>query len=331
MRTAISSFFILLLSLLSCQGQENLRVSDFASSPPLPIHRLDKAIRPFISNDAPVLRDSLIKQYTYPLEILGKAILNLPSTDAPNFFEKLHTFYREPHLLKLYDDASLLIDQNEHLGKEIGMAMAWAKATFPQHTIPAIYTHVSGLGQKICVADSLLSCSIDHYMGSDYLFYQTFFTTEQKRKAEPQFIARDVLMGWIMSEFPFGGNERILLDQMIYQGALRYLTRQAYPTLSIYDLLGYTAEDKTWCLTHEKKLWDTLIMRKHLFTPDRLTTAQYMGEKKTPLLEPETPPEIGIWLGYQIVENYMNKNKVSYVTLLQTSAQDILMQSGFNP
>lgn len=68
--------------------------------------------------------------------------------------------------------------------------------------IPAIYMHVSGFNQNVLVGDSLLSLSIDKYMGKDYPLYQDFFYDSQKLKMQRGLVVPDYLAGWLMSEYP---------------------------------------------------------------------------------------------------------------------------------
>ena len=77
--------------------------------------------------------------------------------------------------------------------------------------------HVSGFNQNVLVGDSLLSLSIDKYMGKDYPLYQDFFYDSQKLKMQRGLVVPDYLAGWLMSEYPFAGKENVLLDRMIYE------------------------------------------------------------------------------------------------------------------
>ncbi|MCD7849188.1 MAG: hypothetical protein LUH63_05295 [Parabacteroides sp.] len=49
--------------------------------------------------------------------------------------------------------------------------------------------HVSGFNQNVLVGDSLLSISIDKYLGEEYPLYQEFFYDFQSRLMTPGHIA----------------------------------------------------------------------------------------------------------------------------------------------
>ena len=98
--------------------------------------------------------------------------------------------------------------------------------------------HVSGFNQNVLVGDSLLSLSIDKYMGKDYPLYQDFFYDSQKLKMQRGLVVPDYLAGWLMSEYPFAGKENVLLDRMIYEGKIKYLLSQALGVPDAAELNG---------------------------------------------------------------------------------------------
>ena len=198
--------------------------------------------------------------------------------------------------------------------------------------IPAIYMHISGLNQNVLVSDSLLSISIDKYMGEDYPLYQDFFYDYQLRKMLPELIVPDFLAGWLISEFPFEGKENVLLDRMIYEGKIKYIVLHAISEISIRTLMGYTDPQEKWCLDHEKNLWKEIISRKHLYTPDHVTTNRYFEDAPCTFLTLEAPGNIGTWIGWQIINAYMKETGSTPEMLMKnTNYQEILTQSKYKP
>ena len=86
------------------------------------------------------------------------------------------------------------------------------------------------------------------------------------------------------------------------------------------------------CEEHASTLWSTIIQRKHLYTPDRLTTEKYFQEVPCTFLSDETPGNIGTWIGWQIVSRYMQETQASLPALMQqTNAQELLTLSKYKP
>lgn len=299
---------------------------------PIRIQRFDEALLHLIETNDTSLEKDLLASYPAMLDISGKGILNLQSPAVPGFFDRIINYYSEPTLKKLYEDAVSYYKEVSDIEEQLGRGFAFLKANFPTMQIPAIYMHVSGFSQNVLAGDSLLSLSIDRYLGTDYPLYLQFFQDYQRIKMQRILVASDYLTGWLMSEFPFTGNENVLLERMVYEGKIKYIVSLALPEVKPYQLMGYTEASYMWCEEHASTLWSTIIQRKHLYTPDRLTTEKYFQEAPCTFLSDETPGNIGTWIGWQIVSRYMQETQASLPALMQqTNAQELLTLSKYKP
>jgi uncharacterized protein YjaZ len=121
---------------------------------------------------------------------------------------------------------------------------------------------------------------------------------------------------------------------MIYRGKLAYLTSLLLQSDPDELIVGYTKEQLQWCKQYEKDMWGSLIESKHLFSNESIWRMKYLEE--APFTQPFTqksPGRAGVYIGWRIVESYMENNpKVTPLELVQnTDAQQILEQSGYNP
>jgi len=223
-------------------------------------------------------------------------------------------------------------DNVSQIEQALGNGFTWLKTCFPSMQIPAIYMHVSGFNQNVLVGDSLLSISIDKYLGEEYPLYQDFFYDFQRRLMTPEHIVPDYLAGWLMSEYPFEGKENVLLDRMIYEGKIKYLIHQAFPELKPEVLMGYTETSYNWCKENESNLWKAIIERKHLYTPDLMTTNKYFDNVPSIFLASDAPGNLGSWLGWQIIDKYMRETNSTPEALMQNNdSQAILTDSKYKP
>lgn len=315
----------------SCQGQP-ANIAKPEEAMPVRIERFDRALLKMIESGDTALGKKLLDAYPYELEIVGKGVLNMQSPAQPGFFERLIRYYSEPTLKRLYEEAVAKYADVSDIETQLGQAFAFLKANFPEMQIPAVYMHVSGFNQNVLVGDSLLSLSIDKYMGEDFPLYQAFFPNYQRIKMQRTRVAADYLTGWLMSEYPFEGNESVLLDRMLYEGKIKYIVSLALPALSPAQLMGYTEAELAWCEAHEKTLWSTIIERKHLYTPDRLTTEKYLRDTPCTFLSDETPGNVGTWIGWRIISSYMQAVKPTLPALMkQTNAQELLGMAKYRP
>lgn len=331
MMNKIAYCCLLLFSMLACNAG-TASVNQTVDTLTITVNRFDKTLLRWIEKEDSSALDSLYTVYPDMLDVLGKAVLNLRSLDPQGFMENVRSYYAEPTLLQLYKDADAQYTSVDDIEKQLGQGFSFLKVNFPDMTIPRIYMHVSGFYQNVLVADSLLSLSIDKYMGEEFPLYQQFFYGYQRIKMQRARCVVDYLAGWMMSEFPFTGKENVLLDRMIYQGKIQYILSLAFPEMDPALIMGYTQSEYQWCVEHEGSIWRAIVQRKHLFTPDKMTTDKYFEEAPSKFLADGAPGNIGAWVGWQIVKKYMAETNATLVTLVQkTHAQEFLNESKYKP
>ncbi|MDR3194954.1 MAG: gliding motility protein GldB [Tannerella sp.] len=299
---------------------------------PVRIHRFDRDLYQLLQTDTPEQQERIRAGYAPLLDVVGKSIFRTADTQSAAFFDRLLNYYAEPTLLRLYRDALKQYEHTEGIEQELGNSFHYLRTQFPDMQIPAVYMHVSGLQQNVIVADSLLSLSTDKYLGADYPLYRDFFPDYRRRRMEPEYIVPDCLTAWLLSEYPFRGDGRVLLERMIYEGKIKYILHRAYPGLIPEMWTGYTPAEYQWCRQNEKTLWNLLIERKHLYTPDAATTARYFSDAPSTFIADDAPGNLGVWIGWQIVTKYMNRTHVSPEQLMNgDNCQEILRKSRYKP
>ena len=332
MKAKLLLIFSLSFYLFSCNGQNSHIPAAVTSAAPVKINRFDKELLKLVETNDSSMQARLVREYPQMLDILGKGILNMKSPAMPGFFDKLANYYSEPTLKGLYTDAVRQYDNVSQIEQALGNGFTWLKTCFPSMQIPAIYMHVSGFNQNVLVGDSLLSISIDKYLSEEYPLYQDFFYDFQRRLMTPEHIVPDYLAGWLMSEYPFEGKENVLLDRMIYEGKIKYLIHQAFPELKPEVLMGYTETSYNWCKENESNLWKAIIERKHLYTPDLMTTNKYFDNVPSIFLASDAPGNLGSWLGWQIIDKYMRETNSTPEALMQNNdSQANLTDSKYKP
>lgn len=315
----------------ACSGQERTVPHDTMGIQPVEIHRFDRALYDLIMRGdtaSPQFRT----EYGAMLDVTGWAILNVRSSAQEDFWPKLQRYYAEPTLRQLYADALAAFDSIAPIEEALGEGFAFLRHEFPAMTRPAVYMHVSGFNQNVLVADSLLSLSIDKYLGADYSLYQTFFYPDQRRGMSPEYAARDYLRGWLLAEFPFEGNAHVLLERMVYEGKVLALLIDAL-RLDPRQALGYTEEEMAWCEAHEGQVWKTILETRRLYTPDQMATDPFFEwGLNRPFADQGAPGLLGAWFGLRIVERYRALCPGSYQTLFdEHDAQRILTDSKYKP
>ncbi|MDR2148081.1 MAG: gliding motility protein GldB [Tannerella sp.] len=321
------------LSFCGCSGKSFGRSDDTVS---LKINRFDTVFYEWIQTDDAAALTFLQDSFPAMTALLGKALFKDTNAYTPAYYDNLINYFSEPTLKTLYHTAITYYSadsvRTKDIARELGATFVSMKSLLPDVQIPAVYFHISGLQQNFIVADSLISCSIDKYLGADYPLYQDYFYDYQLRNMTSSRMVNDFLTVWLKSENPFQGKDNVLLDRMIYEGKILYVMAAIYQSAAYKDLMNLTDEEDDWLKNNESAIWTAIIERKHLYDPDIVTTEKYFLPSPATFLSDEAPGNIGSFIGYRIVEAYMQRTKSDMQKLMKnTDYQDIITQSKYKP
>jgi hypothetical protein len=314
------------LCYFSCSGNKK---ND--KSPEFPIIRFDTDLYRYLTQNT---SDSILQNDTAFLDVLGEGILAIGKIDSTGFYSRLKNYFSDSTLMRLYKDEQEKFTNLTEINNELSKGLQIILQQFPSVKQPKVYMHVSGFSQNVIVTDDILSLSADKYLGSDYPLYQNFFYDYQRQLMSPDRIAPDYLLGFMMANFPFKGNEDVLLDRILYEGKLRYILSQLLPNRQVWEYAGYNEEQYGWCAQHESLIWKTILENHHLFKSNYLTTNQYIKEAPhTGTLPVESPGRVGVWVGFRIISAYMKqKPATSWQELMENiNYQELLKQSKYKP
>jgi len=314
------------LCCFSCSGNKTN-----VGQPEFPIIRFDTDLYKYLTQNA---SDSALQNDKDFLDVLGGGILDIGKSDSSGFYSRLKNYFSDSTLMHIYKDEQEKFADITEINRELSNGLTVFLRQFPKIKPPKVYMHVSGLNQNVVVTDNILSLSADKYLGFDYPLYQNYFYDYQRQLMSPDRMAPDYLLGFIMADLPFKGDEDVLLDRMLYEGKLRYFISQLLPNRKEWEYVGYNKEQYEWCIQHQSLIWKTILENHHLFTADYFTTAQYLKEApNTAALPVESPGRVGIWLGYQIISAYMKqKSNTGWQVLMENiDYQKILKQSKYKP
>ena len=321
-----SSLFVLFFILLAGCRQDGAAINYVYEGTPVRINRFDTALMAYLAEE-PALRVSdtlLFNRYWDFIELYISYVVPVEKKKSKQAIgAELVAFFSNPTLFDLYKDAVNMFSNTDVIEKELTAAFSFFAANFPAVKTPQIYFHVSGLNQNVVAGENILSLSIDKYLGEEYPLYEEFFYDYQRRVMLPERTTIDLSAGFLLSEFPYGEKEETLLNKMIYWGKIRYVLSKAFPKKDKFFILGYTPEQLFWCRRNEAAIWKQIVGNKHLYSKDRLLISKFIEPAPyTVPLGADAPPEAGIWVGWQIIEKYMQNNP-------QTSLQELMENDNY--
>ena len=242
------------------------------------------------------------EKYGAFFEAYNHRIISIGGTNQLDYDEKLAYFLTDPYIVEAYKEVQQVFPDLS-FKNELADAFKRFHYYFPEHTIPNIYTHISGFNQSLVVDSAYISISLDKYLGTD-------------------------------SEFAYAHNPDNLISQMIYHGKIHVFLDAMLPHLADTVKWGMPDAKLRWCEKNERQMWMYLIENKLLFSSDYKDIKRYIDDGPfTSTFSKESPSRTGRWLGYQIVKSYLKQHpEITLQELMQLSDyQQVLSDSKYKP
>jgi hypothetical protein len=142
---------------------------------------------------------------------------------------------------------------------------------------------------------------------------------------KPEFLCPRALHNWLNAHYLPEGKENYA-SEMIRWGKLLYLTASVLPETPIGQILAQNDEDMVWLVLNEKVIWNYLLDQKLLYDTNEETLRDLLADAPFSLGKMGVPDRTGQFLGFQMVQEFMRKKKISMADLLNTPYLTIVQQ-----
>lgn len=316
---------IVLVFLASC-GKESCRESVDPVSVELEVERLEELLfRSTSYKDVENLlrRDQdfatlFLDADQYPSDsILAKKMFNLISSPA------IDTLYQES--LAAFDNLDLVIS-------ELEQGLGRLKVYYPETRTPKLQTVVSGLYKDLFISNEHIMIGMDFFVGEKATFKPLDIPNYILRRYNTEHLPSIVLQ-YISSQYVIPGKGESLLTEMIDIGKSYYLLGRILPCTSDRILIGYTQQEWEDAFDNDEIIWANFVQNKLLYETNHTMKQKFLGERPKVLeIGDKCPGRIAAWVGWQIVNAYMEKNDISVQQLMtETDHNKIFTQSGYKP
>lgn len=259
-------------------------------------------------------------------KLLYEEVLTIGDANDPNINTRFTEFFADPFLTKLTEDCEQQFPDLSKIEKQLSHGFGLLQKEIPELRIPKIYSIISALNQSIVVGDSILAFSLDKYMGKDYEPYQRYYYPHQSRNMTPDRIALDCFKYYLLGNFPYCPKigKHSLYQFIMYRGKIGWIVKKLLNYKhSNADLLGYSIEEIEWCETHRDEVRTWLFQTPLLQRKDPMTIRMLTQPNPSPNInEKDLPPLFGIWIGMELIDNYMLKHP-------QTTIKQLLEKTDF--
>lgn len=316
----VFSIFLMLLAVFFTSCKNEVKIPDEISEIPvsLNVKRFD---RQFAQADSASL-PALIEEFPY-----------LFPGDYPQAFwqEKLQDTIQlelNSEVEKAFPDFEEEIAALDDLFKHI-------KYYYPKTSLPEVVTVTSDVSfrRPVILTDSLLIIGLDNYLGPEHHFYtgiQRYYAQNFRKEQIDVDVADAFVTKWVKRE----GNRRFL-DEMIYHGKRLFMMEQLLTLKDKNEIIDYTREQYEWALANENDIWTYFVENKLLFDTDSKLLSRFINpapfSKFYLEFDNDSPPRLGLYIGWQIVKSYMARNNIPLQMLPAKSADEIFKEANYKP
>jgi hypothetical protein len=257
--------------------------------------------------------------------------------------QHIREWVKHPRTRWLYDTVQHIFPDIKNLEKELTEAFTYAKYYFAEKETPRIYTTISDFGYFpfIYAEDSLrdgIGISLEMFLGAQFPYrayngINNAFSDYLIRSYNKDHIVRRVLEVWV-DDFigPSPGNR--MLDMMIHNGKKLYILQCLMPAVPDTVVMDYSQAKMDWAKANERNIWVHFTTQNLLYETSLSKIQKLIGPSpSSPGLSPESPGNLGSWMGWQIVKAYMAKHPATtlHELIAIPDAQVLLNESAYKP
>ncbi len=321
-------FFGLLLMHAACTQEGCREVPQIETSGPIVIDRIDHQL--FTTNDQEEITQLLRNNPGFSRYFLDTDQYPTDQIVA----RKLYGLINDPYIDTLYSDTQSVYGDLSWLAQDLSDAFARINSYYPQFKTPKVQAAVTGLYKDLLISDSLVVIGLDHFLGS---------SSKYKPLDVPDYILRrydqdhmsSIIISFIAGWFNNTNYEdKTMLAEMIDYGKSFYFVGQVLPCIEERFIIGYTEQEWQDANDNDGIIWANLIENELLFETDQVLKNKFLGERPNIFeIGDRCPGRIGRWVGWEIVNLYMEQNpQLSLVDLMaESDANKIFQSSKYKP
>ncbi len=253
----------------------------------------------------------LHEKYGDFFELYNQKILLVGKSTESGYNERISNFFKYCIDNKILNDVQKKFNNTDTIVNDLTTAFKYYKYHFPQKKIPKINFVISGFNHSVFTDKDVIGVSLDKYLGTNYPLYENLAVQHyMRRKMNKDMISIDIMRGWAITEFQYNDSlNTTLLNKMIFEGRIQYFLNAMLPNKLNHKKLGYTKNQYEWAEKNENNIYSFIIESKILYSTNSEYIRTYINDGPfTSVFSANSAPRAAAWIGYKIVESYMNNN-----------------------
>lgn len=197
---------------------------------------------------------------------------------------------------------------------------------YPDQKVPSVVYYQSGFTNNVHPINGYLGIALDGYLGPEHPLTKKLsveiIPQYKKEDMRKDYIVSDAVKGWVAHSHRHLYQSKDLLHELMFYGKLMHMTRSLLPEVPDTLLLNWSTAELEWAEQNEWNTWKELAREEQLFNKKASEIAKWFaqgpftGAKGLPQ---ESSPQLGIWIGWRMVSQYMAAHPE--VTLVQLMAE----------
>jgi hypothetical protein len=313
--------------------------------------QVDRFEKDFFAVDTSQLYPSLMtlaRKYPAFLPDFLTNIMGLPPVRDTSMMElaAIKGFLRDYR--PVYDSSQRLFRSTDDIESELEDALKHVRYYFPEYKLPTRVTTFIGPMDALfqgsvasygdAITQSGLAVGLQLHMGANYSLYtsemgQSLYPRYISKRFTPETIPVNAIKNIIDDLYPDQSASKTLVEQMVEKGKRLYLLDRFMPSTPDTLKTGYTAAQLKGCEENEGLIWSFFLTNSLVYNNDPSVIKSYIGDApNTAELGDGSPGYIGLFVGWKIVEKFMEKNKEMKLQELMTmDAKEVFEESRYRP
>jgi len=207
------------------------------------------------------------------------------------------------------------------------------KVLFPDSTTPRVIAFNSGYNFGIYPTDSVLGVGVEWFIGKDHpvigYLAPDVFPQYVKDRMQPAMLVPSAVKGWLLVHYTRDIAGADVLTNLVEVGKVLALLNALLPDVPPAQKFAFSQEQFRWCEASEYNIWKEIVAKEQLFSKNADDIGRLMNDGPFTNGYPhESPGHIGEWIGYRMVEAYMNDNpKVTFEQLFALDDPRVILKS----
>ncbi len=266
--------------------------------------------------------------------VFATQIMQVYPFDDKRYYNALLAFTDNEDMREAYDSTALLFSDFLDIKYDLELAFGQFAIFFPSYPIPEITTFFGGFNYGVVTYDNNIAIGLENFLGKESKYYQylgdPLYLRYQKQR---KFILSNVMEVWFNNHFQKYLEGRDLLSQIIYKGKMMYFLDKMLPEIALHDKFRFSIKQMNWVEENEASIWEYFIHEGFLFSNKESEFRSFVNYAPFAKGMPkESPGRIAYFIGYRMVSEYMQNNKITIEDLIYlTDSREFLQKSRYKP